>query len=86
MYRLFNVLCWLWNIYEGAEPSASCNSASGRPRHLGVIVLTTLQTGMKQLYTILRSKNFLIKIYVCLITDQVAMMEGSYIPDYGTRH
>ena len=19
MYRLFNVLCWLWNIYEGAE-------------------------------------------------------------------
>ena len=18
-YRLFNVLCWLWNIYEGAE-------------------------------------------------------------------
>ena len=18
MYRLFNVLCWLWNIYEGA--------------------------------------------------------------------
>ena len=21
MYRLFNVLCWLWNIYEGALPS-----------------------------------------------------------------
>ena len=19
MYRLFNVLCWLWNLYEGAE-------------------------------------------------------------------
>ena len=19
MYRLFNVLCWLWNIYEGAK-------------------------------------------------------------------
>ena len=19
MYRLFNVLCWLWNIYEGTE-------------------------------------------------------------------
>ena len=19
MFRLFNVLCWLWNIYEGAE-------------------------------------------------------------------
>ena len=19
MYRLFNVLCWIWNIYEGAE-------------------------------------------------------------------
>ena len=19
MYRLFNVLCWLWNIYEGSE-------------------------------------------------------------------
>ena len=19
IYRLFNVLCWLWNIYEGAE-------------------------------------------------------------------
>ena len=28
-------------------PSAKCNSASGRPRHLGVIVLTILQTGMK---------------------------------------
>ena len=27
--------------------SASCNSASGRPRHLGVIVLTILQMGMK---------------------------------------
>ena len=26
-------------------PSASCNSASGRPWHLGVIVLTILQTG-----------------------------------------
>ena len=21
-YRLFNVLCWLWNIYEGAELSS----------------------------------------------------------------
>ena len=29
------------------KPSASCNSASGRPRHLGVIVLTILQTSMK---------------------------------------
>ena len=19
MFRLFNVLCWLWNVYEGAE-------------------------------------------------------------------
>ena len=28
-------------------PSALCNSASGRPRHLGVIVLNILQTGMK---------------------------------------
>ena len=34
------------------QPSASCNSASGRPRHLGVIVLTILQTGMKYLYTV----------------------------------
>ena len=29
------------------RPSASFNSAPGRPRHLGVIVLTMLQTGMK---------------------------------------
>ena len=28
------------------RPSASCNNASGRPRHLGVIVWTILQTGM----------------------------------------
>ena len=27
--------------------SALCNNASGRPRHLGVIVLTILQTDMK---------------------------------------
>ena len=24
MYRLFNVLCWLWNIYEGAELPSVC--------------------------------------------------------------
>ena len=29
------------------RPSASCNSASCRPRHLGVIVLTILHTGIK---------------------------------------
>ena len=35
-------------------PSALSNSASGRPRHLGVIVLTILQTGMqKKLYIII---------------------------------
>ena len=35
------------------RPSAPRNSASGRPRHLGVIVLTILQTCMKSLYTYL---------------------------------
>ena len=34
------------------RPSASGNSASGGPRHLRVIVLTILQTGMKKLYNI----------------------------------
>ena len=34
------------------QPSASCNSASGRPPHLGLIVLTILKTGMKLLYNI----------------------------------
>ena len=29
------------------QPKALCNSASGRPWHLGAIVLTILQTGMK---------------------------------------
>ena len=29
------------------QPWASCNSASGRARHLKVIVLSILQTGMK---------------------------------------
>ena len=33
--------------HYSTRPSASCNSASGRPRHLGVIVLTILQTGIK---------------------------------------
>ena len=32
------------------RPSASCTSASDRPRHLGVIVLTILQAGMKYLF------------------------------------
>ena len=34
------------------QPSASCNSASGLSRHLRVIVLAILQTGMKLLYII----------------------------------
>ena len=34
-------------MYYYTRPSAFCNSASGRPRHFGVIVLTILQTGMK---------------------------------------
>ena len=38
-------------LHYCTQPSASCNSASGRPRHLGVIVLTKPQTGMKTLYT-----------------------------------
>ena len=29
------------------QPTASCNSASGRLHHLGLTVLTILQTGMK---------------------------------------
>ena len=32
--------------YPG-KSKGSCNSASGRQRHLGVIVMTILQTGMK---------------------------------------
>ena len=38
---------WTTRLHYCTRPSASCNSASGRPRHLGVIVLTILQTGMK---------------------------------------
>ena len=34
------------------RPKSECNSASGRPRHLGVIVSTILQTCMKLLYNI----------------------------------
>ena len=34
-------------IHYCTRPSASCNSASGRPRHLRVSVLSLLQTGMK---------------------------------------
>ena len=29
------------------RPLASCNSALGRPQHLGAIILTILQAGMK---------------------------------------
>ena len=34
------------------RPSASGNSSSGHPQHLGVIVLTVTQEGMKYLYTV----------------------------------
>ena len=45
------------------RPSASCNSASGRPRHLWLIVLTVLQTDMKLLFhmqhdNVLKKLNF----------------------------
>ena len=33
-------------VHYCTRPMTSCNSASGRPRHLGVIVLTILQTGI----------------------------------------
>ena len=36
------------------RPSASVNSSSGHPQHLGVIVLTVAQKGMKELYTVAR--------------------------------
>ena len=39
-----------FNLVYCTRPKSSCNSASGRPWHLGVIVLTILQTGMKKLY------------------------------------
>ena len=35
------------------QPLASYNSASGRPQHLTVIVLTILHTGMKYLYIVI---------------------------------
>ena len=34
-------------VHYSTQPAASCNSASGSPRHLGVIVSTIQQTGMK---------------------------------------
>ena len=55
-------------MHYRTRPSASCNSASGRPRHLRVIVLTILQTGMKKQYNIGRYA-FLYKsnaIYQCV--------------------
>ena len=34
-------------MHHCTRPSTLCDSASGRPRHLGVMVLTIQQTGMK---------------------------------------
>ena len=39
------------------RPSVSCNSASGRPQPLGVIIWTILQTGMKKLYNMCSTKK-----------------------------
>ena len=39
-------------MHDCSWPLASCNSASGRQGHLRVLVLTILQTGRTQLYTI----------------------------------
>ena len=36
-------------MHNCIRPSASCSSSSGRPWHLGVIVLTILHTGKKRL-------------------------------------
>ena len=59
------------------RPSALCNSASGLPRHLGVIVLTMLQTGMKKLYTIIGTE----KLFVTEVTEdgQTDRNSNSYI-------
>ena len=50
--------------------SASCNSPSGRPRHLGVIVLTILQTDLKQMYT---SQNY-VEINACATITNVKLV------------
>ena len=50
------------------RPSALGNSASGRPRHLGVIVWTILQTCMKYLYYITRERSG--SVVECLTRDR----------------
>ena len=48
------------------RPTALCNSASGRPQHRGVIVLTILQTGMKYLYIITQPSIYGVIVYFLL--------------------
>ena len=58
-------------------PKASCNSASDRPQHLGVIVLTILQTSMKWLYNIYWLAYTVVhSINPCLFLDKGQVAEN----------
>ena len=54
MYRLFNVLCWLWNIYEGAKlPSVYfINNTKHCITYLALTQLFPLLVSHPEMYTL----------------------------------